>query len=118
MTNEYIYAVLLLQKLGKPVNVESVRAIVKAGGHPDPSAWQIMQAVNAIQSRDRPHILRDDEGTSMPAATTPKIYTGGGGDNRGPPVAGAVAVKKEKIGFDRELDVLYGRIEPLGKDII
>jgi hypothetical protein len=44
--------------------------------------------------RGRPGVLRSSEGGLVPAAITPRIYVGGGGSNRDPPVSGGATVQR------------------------
>ncbi len=52
-----------------------------------------------------PGRLRGDEGSPVPAATTPKIFTGGDGSNHDPPVAGAAAIQRVRATSSEEQKV-------------
>lgn len=93
----YAYAILLLEKLGKKITVANVTKIISAlGAETDRRLIEL-----TIQAHHGHPKKLGDKGTPSPAATTPKIYRGGGGDDRDAPVAGAATIQKKSTGLPK-----------------
>ncbi len=67
---EYVYAALLLHKLGKPVNEENLTSVVKATGA-DPDTAKIKALASALSEINIDEALKSATLTALPAQGAP-----------------------------------------------
>ncbi len=67
---EYVYAALLLHKLGKPVNEENLTSVVKATGA-DPDTAKIKSLASALSEINIDEALKSATMTALPAQGAP-----------------------------------------------